>query len=535
MKQATRILFNGNILTMDTFNSAFPAIALQGKRILALGSNAEMLALAGTETETTDLKGKTVIPGFCDAHGHFLMAAEFQTRVNLNSPPIGKCRTFADCMQLLRERVAITPAGQWVQAYGFDDTLIAEGRFPNRHELDAVSAVHPIFINHISGHLAILNSLGLEKLHYTKDTPDPAGGVIRREADNSPDGVLEESAVVQAWQLLPELSPEEMIASIERLGREYLSKGVTSALDAGVMRQQYITFLHEAARQNKLPVRVTYNPFYIMYDAMEENTTATPLLHKGGIKFLQDGSIQGFTAYLSQPYHTAFKNNAQWKGYPTFTRDELFQHISRHHKLGRQCIVHTNGDAASEDALDAFEAAQKEYPVADPRFMLVHAQTIREDQLDRCKKLGVTLTFFTLHAYYWGDRHRDVFLGPERAFRQNPMRSALNRGLVVTSHCDIPVVPLTPFLSIWACVNRLSSSGAVMGPEQRISVIEALRAHTINAAWQNFQDHEKGSLEVGKYADMAVLDTDPFACPPEALRDIGVTMTLLDGKTVFTQ
>lgn len=535
MEHATHIMFNGNILTMDAFNNVFPAIAIQGDRILAVGGNAEIFALAQKDTQKTDLGGKTVIPGFCDAHGHFLMAAEFYLRVNLNSPPIGGCRTFADCMQLLREKAAITPAGQWVQGYGFDDTLIAEGRFPTHHELDAVTTEHPIFINHISGHLAVLNSLALEKMQITKHTPDPAGGIIRREADNSPSGVLEESAVMQAWQLLPEISAEEMIAAIENLGHDYLRKGVTSAIDAGVIRLPYIAFLRQAAQQGKLPVRVTYNPFCATYDAVEKDTSGSPLLHQGGIKFVHDGSIQGFTAYLSQPYHTPFKGDAQWKGYPTYTRDELFQHISRNHELGRQCIVHTNGDAASEDALDAFEAAQKKHPVADPRFMLVHAQTIREDQLDRCKKLGVTLTFFTLHEYYWGDRHRDIFLGPERALRQNPMRSALNRGLMVTSHCDVPVVPLTPFLSIWACVNRQSSSGAIMGQEQCIGVNEALRAHTINAAWQNFQDHEKGSLEVGKYADIAVLDTDPFACSLDALRNIGVTMTVIGGKTVFTQ
>lgn len=534
MKKATQVLCNGQILSMDPFNRVFPAIALHGDRILALGSTKEMQSLGGPDTEIIDLAGKTVIPGFCDAHGHFCMYAEFSTRINLNSPPIGDCRNIPQALQLLRERAAQTPVGQWISGYGFDDTMIAEKRFPTRQELDSACPNHPLCIVHISGHLAVLNSAALALGGYDKDTPDPEGGVIRREADGTPSGVLEETAMHKVRQVMPVLSCEEMITAIEGISQEFLRKGITSAVDAATMRQSYITALRTAARAGRLPLRVTYNPMQHVYDEQEEVDFETPLLRRGGVKLLQDGSIQGFTAYLSTPYHSPFKGDSTWCGYPCFPREKLFSMIASQHKAGRQCVIHTNGDAAIDDVLDAIEAAQQEHPVADARFLLIHAQTAREDQLDRFRDLGVTPSFFTLHAYYWGDRHSAIFLGPERAARQNPMRSALERGLVISAHCDVPVVPVDPFLSIWACVNRYSSSGAVIGAEQRISVVDALRAHTINPAWQNFEENDRGSLESGKFADLAVLDTDPLCCPVENLRDIRVTMTMVGGQIVYS-
>lgn len=534
MESATRVLFNGTILTMDAFNTVVPAIAFKGERILATGGNDEMLSLAGPGAERTDLNGATVIPGFYDAHGHFFMNVEFHaTRVDLNSPPIGDCRTFADCLERLKERAAATPPGEWVQGYGFDDTMIAEKRFLTRHDLDQVSTEHPIVVSHISGHLGVANTLALKLAGFSRETPDPAGGVIRREADGTPNGILEETAVINLYGQLPQLSCERLVDEIEKTCADYAGKGITNAIDAGVMHQKYFKAMRLAAKQDRLPIRVTYNPLFTLFDEPEEETFQSSKVHRGGVKLLQDGSIQCFTAYMSKPYYTPFKGDPEWRGYPTHTREKLFELIAKYHKAGHQIVIHTNGDAASEDVLDAIEAAQKEHPVADPRFLMVHAQNVREDQLDRFKKLGVTPTFYTLHVYYWGDRHKGIFLGPERAAHQNPMRSAIERGIVATAHCDVPVVPVDPFLSIWACVNRISASGEVIGPEQRISVVDALRAHTINPAWQNFEEKDKGSLEPGKFADLAVLDTNPLECAPERLRDIKVMETIVGGKTIF--
>ena len=253
----------------------------------------------------------------------------------------------------------------------------------------------------------------------------------------------------------------------------------------------------------------------------------------GGVKLLADGSLQGYTGYLTKPYHTPYQGDPEWRGYPTHSRENLFALIEAAHGRG-QFLIHTNGDAATDDALDALEAAQAKHPRKDCRHILIHAQTIREEQLDRLGAAGYTPSFFTAHVYYWGDRHRDLFLGPERAARMDPMRSALDRGLVITAHCDSPIVPADPLLSIWASVNRLTSSGQVLGPDQRISVLEALRAHTFNPAWQNFQENAKGSIEPGKLADLVVLDANPLEVDPADLRNIGILETIVGGKTVYS-
>lgn len=532
--KATRILYNGTILTMDPYNTQVAAIAVHDDRILATGSSKDMLVLADAATELCNLGGATVVPGFYDAHGHFFLDSECHaTRVNLNSPPIAECRTFADCLDLLKRRAITTPPGQWVQGYGFDDSVIAERRFLTRHELDQVSTEHPIFVIHISGHFGVANSLALKRAGLTCETLNPVGGIIQREADGTPNGVLEEAAVMALYSTIPTLSEADFIEAMTSLGHIHAAKGITTSNEAGVMHLRHVAALRRAAEQDRQPIRVVYNPLHFIYDTPEEVDFQSPKITRGGVKLILDGSIQCYTAYLSKPYHTAYNGDSQWCGYPHLPREQLFELVRKYHEAGVQCVMHTNGDAATQDALDAIEAAQRAHPVADPRFLLVHAQNAREDQLDRCMALGVTLTFFTAHAYYWGDRHKRLFLGPERASRQNPMRSALDRGLVVSSHNDAPVTPADPMLSMWACVNRLSASGEVLGPEQRISVLEALRAHTINAAWQNFEERDKGSLEPGKLADMAVLDANPLTCPPETLRHVGVTETLVGGKTVY--
>lgn len=531
MTYATKLLWNATILTMDPHDAVASAVALDGERILAVGDRDGLEAFVGPDTECRDMEGKTILPGFYDAHGHILLTASMRDWEDLNAPPIGDCRTLDDCLARLRERVAKTPPGEWVFAYGFDDTLMREKRFPTRRELDAVSPDHPLLVQHISIHLAALNSAGFAALGIDRDTPDPEGGVIRHEPDGSLHGVVEERAFFDlVTPRLPVPSRERQIAAIAKTSREvYAARGITTALDAGVLDYESAEALRETSERGLLAVRAHINPYYYL-DA--ERLRFEGRITTGGVKIMSDGSIQGFTAFLSRPYHTPFKGDPDFRGYPAYPREELFAIIEAAHRKG-QFVIHTNGDGAIDDALDALEAAQAKCPRPGCRHILVHAQTIREDQLDRLKAAGFTPTFFVPHIYYWGDRHRDIFLGPERAARMNPIRSALDRGLVATSHCDTPITPVKPFLSIWACVNRLTSSGKVLGPDQRISVREALRAHTIHPAWQNFEDADKGSLEAGKLADLIVVDVNPLDCAPEKLRDIRVLETMVGGETVF--
>ena len=252
----------------------------------------------------------------------------------------------------------------------------------------------------------------------------------------------------------------------------------------------------------------------------------------GAAKLLADGSIQGYTGYLSQPYHVPPGDDPAYRGYPRMPREELIEKVARRHAAGWQVAVHGNGDAAIDDILDAFEHAQRQHPRADARHVVIHAQMAREDQLDRMKALGVIPSFFSLHTYYWGDRHREVFMGPERAARMSPARSALDRGLRFTLHCDSPVVPMEPLRLVWAAVNRRSTSGASIGDAQRIPPLAALRAVTIDAAWQHFEEHEKGSLEPGKLADLVILSESPLE-HPERIDRIRVLETILGGRVVY--
>jgi predicted amidohydrolase YtcJ len=250
------------------------------------------------------------------------------------------------------------------------------------------------------------------------------------------------------------------------------------------------------------------------------------------VKLIADGSIQGYTGYLSLPYFVPPGDDPGFRGYPRIAREKLIDKVTRYHAAGWQIAVHGNGDASIDDILDAYAEAQRRAPREDARHIIIHAQMARDDQLDRMRELGVVPSFFVLHTYYWGDRHRDIFMGPERAARMSPARSARDKGVRFTIHCDSPVVPVEPLRLMWAAVNRRSSSGAAIGPEERISAAEALRAVTIDAAWQHREEDLKGSLEPGKLADLVVLSASPLD-QPETIDEIRVLETIVGGETVY--
>jgi predicted amidohydrolase YtcJ len=252
----------------------------------------------------------------------------------------------------------------------------------------------------------------------------------------------------------------------------------------------------------------------------------------GAVKLVADGSIQGYTGYLSEPYHVPPGDDPGYRGYPRIPREALFERVARQHARGLQLAVHGNGDASIDDILDALEAAQRDDPRADARPVVVHAQMARPDQLDRMAALGAVPSFFVLHTYYWGDRHRDVFMGPERAARMSPARSAEERGIRFTLHADTPVVPMEPLRIVWAAVNRRSASGASIGPGERIGVMRALRAVTLDAAHQHFEEADKGSLEPGKLADLVILDRSPLD-DPTGIDRIRVLETWIGGERVW--
>ena len=535
---ADKILHHGIIVTLDDQDRTAEALAVRQGKILAVGSAAEVLKLAGPSTTVVDLGGKVMLPGFYAAHDHFPSAGNVALfLVDLNSLPIGRMQNIDDIVAALRARADQTPSGKWVQGRGYDDTLLREQRHPTRQDLDRVSTNHPIWIVHTSGHLGVANSRALAIAGITKDTPKPKGGVIRKDpTTGEPNGVFEESGSLVSRHI-PGVSKEQKFKAIEWSDRHYVSKGVTTTVIAGGGRAS-VRDLVTAREQGLLHLRV------VAMMSVGSDTPASPSeaaklspdpdwIRVGAAKNWHDGSIQGFTGYLTAPYHQQPEGKTNYCGYAMRSREALVDMVKKYHRAGYQVATHANGDAAIDDVLFAYAEAQRESPRPDARHRIEHCQTARPDQLERMKQLGVTPSFFNGHVFYWGDRHRDIFLGPERGARISPLASALAQGLHFTLHNDTPVTPVDPLLLVWAAVNRVTRNGQVLGPAERISVRDALRAVTIEAAWQNFEETRKGSIEPGKLADFVMLAENPMTVSPEHIKDIAVLETFVGGESVY--
>ncbi|VVQ25516.1 amidohydrolase [Pseudomonas fluorescens] len=532
--EAQVVYTNGNVLTVDKDNSAAEAVAVRDGKILAVGASKALAGYIGANTRVVDLKGKTMIPGIYDAHSHFAISRITGTFVaDLNSPPIGTVRNIDDLVGLLKAQQAKVGPQEWISGSGYDDTLLAEKRHPTRADLDKVSSTQPIYITHVSGHLTVANSAALKLAGITADTPNPPGGVIRRDANGEPNGVLEETALPLVGKLRPALTEAQQLEGIRLAGQWYAAHGVTTANHGAGTTPVLLKMLDDSAQAGKLPIRVvTWSSFDTM-DAVDKVALTSGKIKVGGVKEFSDGSIQGYTGFLGEHYHTPFHGDEAYRGFPRFTREDLASRVLQVHKSGRQIMIHANGDAAIDDVLYAYRKAQEVFPRKDARQVVIHSQMMREDQLDEVKRLNAIPSFFVLHTYYWGDRHRDLFLGKNRAERISPTRSAKDRGLIYTIHTDTPIVPMEPMRLIWAAVNRVTTSGQVLGAAQRIPVADALRATTINAAYQNFEEKDRGSIEVGKSADLVVLSDNIATVDPMAIKDIKVLETIVEGQSVY--
>ena len=531
-----RSFVNGLVLTMDAAGRTTQAVAIRGTEIVSAASDAEIRKLAAPSTTVVDLGGRTLAPGFYAAHDHFPGAGTSALfSVDLNSPPIGKMQSIADVVAALKEKARSTPPGRWITGRGYDDTLLRDKRHPTRFDLDQASTDHPIWIVHSSGHLGVANSRALALAGIAKDTPQPKGGRIRMDAAGEPNGVFEESGAMVSSHI-PARTPEQRQEAIRWTDRDYTSKGITTAVIAGTS-PSVIADLRKALDDGSLHLRIT--AMLSAGRSVPDSPAKAAALGAGeqirvtAVKILQDGSIQGYTGYLGAPYFKQPEGKADYRGYAHRSREELIAMVRQYYREGYQIAIHGNGDAAIDDILAAFREAQRELPRADSRLRIEHCQMAREDQLDTMRELGVTPSFFVGHVYYWGDRHRDIFLGPERAARISPLASALRRKIPFTLHDDTPVTPANPLLLVWDAVNRRTVAGEVLGPEQRIGPLDALRAVTTAAAWQNFEEKRKGSIEPGKLADFVILDRNPLTVPKGDIRNIAVLETIVGGRTVF--
>lgn len=532
---------NGVVITMDASNTVAEAVLVRAGQIEAVGSSEDLVSRIDDDTVVVDLRGRALMPGFIDAHGHFPGSGQTVFSVDLNSPPIGRVTDMEGLLGSLSAFAKQRRDG-WVVGHGYDDTLLAEKRHPTRDDLDRISTSRPVAIVHVSGHLAVVNTVGLDILGIDESTPDPLGGVIVRDplsADGRrPNGVLEETAARAVWEYTLDLGVMDGVRMTTQAAAEYLSVGVTTA-SAGGMPTSVAKLLGLLSRLNQFPQRVALFPLFeevgeaLLSEELTLDAFAAGKVSVPRVKIIADGSIQGYTGYLSEPYYAPFKGDPLYRGYPSVPREELLRQVSGLYERRIQVAIHCNGDASIDDGLDAIEAAMKAHPWPDARPLIIHAQMTRLDQIERMAALGVTPSFFSAHTYYWGDRHAAIFMGPGRAANMSPARWALEAGVRFSSHLDTPVTPMLPLQAVWSQISRESTTGVVIGPEQRIDRTSALRAVTIDAAWQVFMDDKIGSIEPGKRADLVVLSDNPLTAGD--VRSIKVDRTVIDGATVYSR
>jgi predicted amidohydrolase YtcJ len=521
---------------MDARGSVATALALEGDRIVAVGGDEDIEPWMSDADLVVDLGGRTVVPGFIEGHGHFPGAGLAAVGADLNSPPIGAVGNVAEAIAALRVVNTERPGSGWLLGFGYDDTMLAEKRHLMRQDLDQVSTTRPVLAMHISGHMVVVNSLVLEQFGIDAGTPDPPGGEIERDEDGEPTGLLLETAGRPIMLTALKFPPLDQIAVVRAAVDAYAREGFTTVQN-GLATEEQLKGMSVGSKVGLIPLRVVAWPSEeIGLDAIESGRDlgayGTDRMHIGAIKLVGDGSIQGYTGFLSEPYHVLGEHPEGYRGYPNIDEATMREQVKQIHCAGMQVAVHGNGDASIDQFLDSWEAALGACPAEDSRPVLVHAQMSRPDQLERMKQLGVVPSFFSAHVYYWGDRHRDIFLGPERAARISPAASAAALGIRFTTHLDTPVVPIDSRLQLWAPVARETSSGQPLGLGERISAEQSLRAMTIDAAWQVHLEDQIGSIETGKQADLVILSDDPLD-PSTDLRSIEIERTVVGGITVF--
>lgn len=548
--QGDTIYYGGPILTMEDSRPEVEALVVKDGEVVFAGEKADALKWSGKGTVEVDLKGETMLPGFIDVHSHITSRVGMSQAVDLSPSPYGT----VDDIPLLQEAIKNyilrkqLPEQAPILGNGYDDAIMREHRHPTRSELDAISKTHPIIIVHASGHASVANTAMFKLLGISEDVKAPQGGHYGRDSNTQLlNGKMEENASFEALMKLTSLLPKptktdslsDELKSFIAAQDEWLSYGQTTICDGRTMGVG-LDLLKEVAAKQLLKADLVYFPDFEANKKNWEVLAKEYMRYKnrlklGGFKFSDDGSPQGKTAWLTQPYLIPPEGKTKdYKGFPIFTDELLYADLKTIFSKGITAQLHVNGDAAIDQAIRVI-GKLKEEGVYKPemRATLIHVQNSRADHLAKIKKLGIIPSYFSSHVYLWGDWHYQSVFGPERAAFISPAGAAKKEGIVFTMHHDAPVTPPDLWMDIFASVNRTTRSGMILGGDQRISVWDALKAVTINAAYQYQEEDRKGSLRVGKLADLIIVDKNPLTIDPTTLRSIQVMETIKEGKTVF--
>jgi hypothetical protein len=537
--EADLILLNGKIVTVDPSDTIAEAVAVKDGRILKVGSAAEIKRLAGSRTQVIDLEGRTVLPGFVDSHEHCITRGLQVDYVNCTSPPM---RSIEEIVKALALKAVEKPEGAWVLGSGWDESKLEERRFPTRYDLDKASNRHPIYIGRAGGHNAVANSLALKLAGINRDTPQPQGGRIEKGESGEPTGRLDEIAAMSLVRSkIPSPSPEEAVEMMTRhwpvVEEELLSWGLTTVDEAHIKAPEALAY-QKLLGQGKLRLRVG-----LMLDGMAPygGYAASDLSRQGlrtgfgwsdrlrviGVKLGVDGAMGSHTAAFHRPY----ENEPENRGIVRVTQEELTDEVVRCHIAGLRTCIHAIGDRAVDMALDAVEGALKRKPWEGHRHRIEHGGYLGKSQLDRMKWLGVLTSESIGFCYPIGDSHLWA-LGEDRMHGYYPMRSLKEYGIVAGGNSD-NFGDNWAVTGIYGCVTRRTMGGQVLAEEQAISVMDAIRVYTINGAYLEGTEKEKGSLEPGKLADMVVLDRDILTIDPQEIIDTKALMTVVGGEVVY--
>ncbi len=535
------LYYNGNVITMNEAQPKAEAILVENGRIVAVGSSEALLEQRAT-AHLMDLDGATVLPGFIDSHSHFAASYEFP---RFDPSPVGKTDSVKDLVEQAKAYLEENPVkeGEWFVGMGYDHALFEGQLHPTKEDLDQISTEIPIVMINTSGWMCVVNSKVIELLGLTRNTPAPEGGYIYYDAAtgdlNGQFGDIAMRDVI--LDKMPAPGAETMIEAICRAERMYSSKGYTTVVD-GSFEADMRPLLQVCTGAGLISLDVnTYSRVASENKQILEGVTTPEATYRthfkiAGAKVILDGSPQIRTAWMTEPYFQPPEEGTEgYCGQGTFhDRNDIVALFKECMEKRWQLQMQCNGDAAIDQCLDAYEQALQETGLTeDLRPVLIHCQTIREDQLDRLQKLGIMPSFFHDHVYYWGDWYSDVVFGPERASRISPLASAAKRGMRFTMHQDCPVGPPNAMLMLDTAVNRRTRTGRPLGTEYAVDVMTALKAITIDAAYQCFDEKIKGSLEPGKYGDMVILDQDPLTVPKDTLRSIQVLATIKEGQIIY--
>lgn len=528
------LYYNGSIITMEAGTEP-EAVVVKDGQIAFVGTLDQARSIVSAQADFVDLHGQCLMPAFIDPHSHIFMNGQMLMCAQLSS-----CTSHQDIIDTLRKYIDEKKIGpeSAVIGTGYDHNFLLEKSHPDKRVLDQVSTEIPIMILHVSAHFACVNSKVLELAGITAETPDPQGGVIGRLLGRTePSGYFEEAGMTLVQGTVQQRIRADIQMVLSAMQRSYIENGITTVQD-GATTEADLMALRAASDMGLLRIDVVAYPLMtakgveLLHQNRERCRKYKRHLKIGGYKLVLDGSPQGRSAWMSEPY---LNGEPGYCGYPWMKDEQVEAFVRIAVEEGQQLLVHCNGDAASEQYLNTYERTIKETECReDLRPVMIHCQTVRKDQLERMADLNMIASIFVGHVFYWGDIHMKNF-GPERGNHISPVRDAIDCGVRVNFHQDTPVTRPDMLHSVWCAVNRISQNGTVIGGDQKVSVYEALRAVTIDAAFEYFEEDLKGSIRVGKRADFVILDRSPLKVEPLSIKDIKVMETIKDGTVIYVR